>query len=135
MDNSLIAPCGMNCGICLAYLRKKNICYGCRIDRGEKSKSCSCCIIKNCGLLAKTQSKFCFDCSKYPCTRLNQLDKRYRTRYKMSMIENLENIKNIGLDRFVDSEIERWSCSSCGALICVHRGICSSCKEPHNYSA
>lgn len=27
---SLIAPCGMNCSICMAYLREKNKCPGCR---------------------------------------------------------------------------------------------------------
>ena len=129
MDNSLIASCGMNCGICMAYLRDKNICYGCRIDFGYKAKSCSGCIIKNCELLAKTQSNFCFNCSKYPCTRLKQLDKRYRTKYKMSMIENLERIKNVGLTLFIESEIETWRCSNCGGVICVHKGYCLKCKE------
>lgn len=28
-DKSLIAPCGMNCGTCIAYLRDKNKCPGC----------------------------------------------------------------------------------------------------------
>lgn len=27
---TLIAPCGINCGICLAFLRDKNTCMGCR---------------------------------------------------------------------------------------------------------
>jgi hypothetical protein len=27
----LVAPCGMNCGICRAYLREKNKCPGCRV--------------------------------------------------------------------------------------------------------
>ncbi len=32
---SIIAPCGMNCSICMAYLRGKNKCPGCRgIDDG-----------------------------------------------------------------------------------------------------
>lgn len=28
----LIAPCGINCGVCNAYLRVRNKCQGCRID-------------------------------------------------------------------------------------------------------
>jgi hypothetical protein len=30
-ENALIAPCGMNCGVCMAYLREKNKCPGCRL--------------------------------------------------------------------------------------------------------
>ena len=30
MKSELIAPCGMNCGICYGYLREKNKCPGCR---------------------------------------------------------------------------------------------------------
>ena len=79
-------------------------------------------------LLEKMDSKFCFDCEKYPCTRLKQLDKRYRNNYKMSMIENLENIKNVGLDKFMQMEYDRWFCHNCGGTICVHRGFCLECK-------
>ena len=65
----------MNCGICLGYLRDKNKCSGCWDDNGHKPKYCIKCIIKNCELLAKTDSKFCYDCKKYPCTRLKQLER------------------------------------------------------------
>jgi len=27
----LIAPCGMNCGACIAFMRDKNNCPGCRV--------------------------------------------------------------------------------------------------------
>jgi hypothetical protein len=126
---TLIAPCGMNCGICMAYLRDRNVCKGCWSDIRYKSKSCAQCIIKNCELLSKTESKFCYDCEKYPCPRLKQLDKRYRLKYKMSMIENLENIKKIGLKKFIQNENSRWLCKNCGGTICVHRGFCMKCKS------
>jgi len=129
MNQSLIAPCGMNCGICLAYLREKNTCFGCWSDNSHKSPSCAKCIIKNCDLLEETTSKFCFDCQKYPCTRLKQLDKRYRTKYHMSMIENLSVIKKLGLPVFIEMEKSRWMCKICGGSICVHRGYCLSCEE------
>jgi hypothetical protein len=123
----LIAPCGMNCGICLAYLREKNRCEGCWADDTNKPKSCINCIIKNCELLEKTESKFCYDCEKFPCKRLKQLDKRYRTKYHMSMLENLANIKIHGLENFVEMEHERWKCGQCGGMICVHRQYCLNC--------
>jgi hypothetical protein len=132
MTGSLIAPFGMNCGICLAYLREKNHCNGCREWSKNKPEYCRKCIIINCELLNKTDSKFCYDCEKYPCRRLKQLDTRYRTKYNMSMLENLESIRESGLERFMHLEKERWTCPACGATICVHRNFCLNCKEPRS---
>jgi len=132
MDAQLIAPCGMNCGICMAFLRKKNRCNGCQDDKGYNSKSRLSCIIKNCEELQKTDLNFCYECSKFPCTRLKALDKRYRLKYNMSIIENLKNIERIGLDQFIMDESERWKCETCGRTICVHRGYCLICNEKHN---
>ncbi|MFC1784529.1 DUF3795 domain-containing protein [Candidatus Neomarinimicrobiota bacterium] len=129
MMNHLIAPCGMNCGICLGFLRDKNKCPGCRNMGKNKPGYCRKCIIKNCALLAKTDSNFCYECSKYPCTRLKQLDKRYRTNYNMSMIENFDNIQKLGLDEFLILEQKRWACTKCDGTICVHRGYCLNCGK------
>ncbi|MBU0529554.1 DUF3795 domain-containing protein, partial [bacterium] len=63
----------MNCEICLAYLREKNKCPGCRNMGKSKPGYCRKCIIKNYELLTKTESNFCYDCSNYPCRRLKQL--------------------------------------------------------------
>jgi len=128
-NKTLIAPCGMNCGICLGFLRDKNKCPGCRNMGENKPGYCKKCIIKNCELLAKTESNFCYDCEKYPCPRLKRLDKRYRTKYYMSMLENLSNIQKLGLEEFVALEQQRWACPKCGGTICVHRGFCLACAN------
>jgi hypothetical protein len=125
---SLIAPCGMNCGICMAYLREKNRCPGCRAH-ADKRISITRCKIKNCGILRKGRAKFCFSCDRYPCKNLKHLDKRYRTKYNMSMIENLDSIRSHGKRKFVRDEKKRWSCSKCGGTINVHRGCCSACGK------
>jgi hypothetical protein len=129
MQKSQIAPCGMNCGICLAYLRDKNKCKGCWAPNDNKPKGRANCVIRNCEILNTLDSKFCYDCQKFPCARLKQLDKRYRTKYKMSMLDNLENIKANGFDKFIKEEHDRWLCNSCGGTICVHRGFCLNCKQ------
>jgi hypothetical protein len=125
----LIAPCGMNCRLCLAYMRDKKSCPGCRGDDENKSKSCVSCLIKNCGKLAQAGVKYCFGCDSFPCARLKHLDKRYRTKYGMSMIDNLLNIRTFGIHQFVRNEQERWTCPECGQLICVHRPHCLSCRR------
>ena len=73
--------------------------------------------------------KFCFECGKFPCERIKQMDKRYRTKYNMSTIENLENIRKFGLREFIKNEKIRWACSQCGGIICVHIGSCFSCGK------
>jgi len=130
--SELIAPCGMNCAICLAYLRTKNHCPGCRGDDTYKQASCRSdrCTIVQCTLRQATESGFCYECPKYPCRRMKDLDKRYRTKYRMSMLENLAFIRDTGLNAFVNKETERWRCPTCGTTICVHRKACQNCGEP-----
>ncbi|MBI2429199.1 MAG: DUF3795 domain-containing protein [Ignavibacteriales bacterium] len=131
---SMIAPCGMNCGICLAHLREKNHCDGCNSLSKNKPPYCERCIIKNCKELKESGSKYCFACNAFPCKRLRQLDKRYSTKYGMSMIENLLTIERSGIRSFVKQEAERWRCEKCGSTICVHRPECLVCGTPklHN---
>jgi len=126
---SLIGPCGMNCGICVAYLREKNKCIGCRGSDTHKPVTRTKCKIKTCDVFQKGKSKYCFQCEKFPCPNLEHLDKRYRTKYNMSMIENLENIKELGIRQFVRNEKARWYCPECGGTICVHKGYCYSCGK------
>jgi len=125
----MIAPCGMNCGTCIGYLRNKNKCCGCRIDIGFKPAYCTSCRIKNCDYFSESSSKFCYDCGKFPCQRLKQLDKRYRTKYRVSFIQNLLTITEIGITRYLANEIKRWSCPNCGSIISVHRDKCLTCNQ------
>jgi hypothetical protein len=45
----------------------------------------------------------------------------------MSMIDNLEIISETGIRHFIRNEKEKWSCSECGRLICVHKPQCLYC--------
>ncbi|PWB60076.1 MAG: hypothetical protein C3F18_00180 [Nitrosomonadales bacterium] len=51
-DTDLIAPCGLNCGLCRAFVRDKNPCPGCRGGDSNKSNACLTCVITHCGELA-----------------------------------------------------------------------------------
>ena len=128
-DKSLIAPCGMNCRLCQAYMREKSACPGCRGDDNLKTKTRVECRIKNCARLAESGANYCFQCDRFPCEWLNNLDKRYRTKYRMSMIDNLNAIKKYGIRRFIQNEKKRWACPSCGEIICVHKPHCSYCGD------
>jgi predicted RNA-binding Zn-ribbon protein involved in translation (DUF1610 family) len=124
---ALIAPCGMNCRLCHAYIRDKKACPGCRGDDSFKSMMCVLCRIKNCENIAQSGAIYCFSCDSSPCDRLKHLDKRYRTKYGMSMIDNLENIRKSGIRNFIRNEKVKWTCPECGELISVHKPQCLSC--------
>jgi hypothetical protein len=125
----LIAPCGINCGTCIAYLReKKNRCHGCRHADLIIPVSRLSCKIKNCDKLQKTESKLCSGCQQFPCARLKHIDKRYRTKYYTSLVQNLVTIRETGMASFLENEDRKWACPNCGSMLSVHRNSCMKCN-------
>ena len=126
MTAKLIAPCGMNCRLCYAYIRKRNQCSGCRAASGSK---CSHCRIVKCEKRTQNGWLTCAPCGT-PCRRLKDLDKRYSSKFHMSMIENLAVIRDNGIQFFLQQQEEKYRCHVCGATVCVHRNECPSCNAP-----
>jgi hypothetical protein len=120
---TLIAPCGMDCAICMVFLRTKNRCGGCYSPDRQCSKKCS---IFAC---EQVRNRYHHTCTEFPCKRLRQLDERYRKKYGMNMIDNLEKIRSLGIREFIKMERERWTCKACGGTIDVHHGRCSACGK------
>lgn len=125
----LIAPCGMDCGLCIGHLRSRKPCPGCNGEDSAKPGHCVSCRIKLCDERPEGRY-FCFDCWKFPCARVRRLDTRYRSKYHMSMLENLERIRDGGIEKFVAAERVRWECAGCGGVVCVHSDVCLSCGRP-----
>lgn len=122
----------MNCSVCIAYqFQEKDL-----NNQGFKRAYCSGCIARGknclhmqdkCELLKNGEVRFCFECDSFPCKRLKSLDKRYRTKYHLSMIDNLRFIQEKGMKVFLEIEKNKWSCLKCGGLICCHNGLCLNC--------
>ncbi|PNX48029.1 MAG: hypothetical protein BV457_04580 [Thermoplasmata archaeon M9B1D] len=128
MIKDLIAPCGINCGICKSHYREKNTCPGCRKLDKKTPKTRFNCIIRECKILKDRKWKYCFDeCDTYPCKSLKSLDKRYSTKYHTSMIENLKYINEKGINAFLEKEKKKWTCPQCGGIITCHGSICLTC--------
>lgn len=132
MEENLIAPCGMNCAVCVSYLARKydlkkqgfqkKYCPGC-LPRGE-----NCTFMKqSCDRLGNGLVRFCYECADFPCPRLKAFDRRYRSKYHMSLIENLKFIQEQGMQTFLDKEEAKWRCPECGGAICCHNGLCLRC--------
>lgn len=129
MKEMLIAPCGMNCRLCYGYIRPKGRCLGCRAPDENKSKYCANCKIVVCEKRRQNGWETCAPCDS-PCQRLKDLDKRYREKYHMSMIENLRFIHEHGMQTFLRQQEEQYRCPVCGETLCVHKEECPSCKTP-----
>lgn len=134
----LIAPCGMDCGVCGAYLayshdvpRKRGAtihCTGCRARRKR------CAYLKgHCPPLANGDVNFCFECADYACERLQHLDSRYRGRYGMSLIENLDLVRDAGIHALIEHQQARFGCPRCGHLRSVHNQKCYACEDVVNW--
>ena len=133
MKESLIAPCGMNCAVCMSFLARetdlnskgfnRTYCDGC-LPRG---KNCLF-MAGKCERLSEGRVRFCFECDDFPCKRLRALDKRYRTKYHLSMLANLNAIQETGMESFLERERAKWACPDCGGTVCCHNGLCLSCR-------
>lgn len=128
MNNLSVAPCGIICDICLGFQRDKNKCVGCR-SIGNKPNHCKVCRIKLCGEKNANEQMLCYECQKFPCRRIKDLDKRYTTKYGESPIQNLVRIQENGIKQFIEIEKEKWKCKICGELLCVHREVCLNCNN------
>jgi len=128
----LIAPCGMNCGVCKAYLAYSR---GIPAKRGSVTHCPGClprkknCYIKRgCAKLSKNKIIFCYECGQMPCANLDRLDRRYRERYGMSMVGNLRELKQNGMQSFITAQSTKYKCPACGDVISVHDGKCYACN-------
>ncbi|MFC2070015.1 DUF3795 domain-containing protein [Chloroflexota bacterium] len=129
-NEELIAPCGLNCGVCKSYLAKERGLYK------SKSSGCMGCIpgkrecrfIKDgCEKYRKNDIRFCFECGDFPCERIEKFEKRYTAKYHTSLIGNLLGIQNKGMSKWLAEEEKKWKCPQCGGTVSMHDGKCYDC--------
>ena len=113
---NMIAPCGLNCGICHETLRKENPCTGCLGPNETKSDYCANhCKISVCDIRQTLPDRFCDQCPQFPCSEMTDKEIWYANTYPMveSLMGNLALIRTEGMEKFLQLEAERWGCT-CG---------------------
>lgn len=126
----LISRCGINCRTCVGF-------FGYKLN-GERQEPCGGCMTKekSCGFVTnyckrrsdKDETRYCFECPDFPCENFRRIDEYYSGKYGVSLVENFVHIKSKGMEDFLRSEREKWSCPACGGVICVHTRRCYACK-------
>ena len=126
----MIAPCGLDCSLCRFAHAKEKPCLGCNVDSDSKPAFCaSWCKIIPCEKRVKNGYEFCDECPDYPCEDMMERETRYTTAYplKESPMQNLKDIRTMGMEAFLEQQRKRFTCAKCGGPICIHNGICRDC--------
>lgn len=136
-DKNLAGSCGIYCGACKFYLSLKK---GIAEQKGHK-RGCNGCqtrktkcgmIKKTCSALRKAEIKYCFECKgTFPCQRLERMEKSY-VKYSVSLIENLNDMKEKNIDKWLEEQAKFYKCPECGGEICVHDEECYDCGYKYN---
>ena len=117
----LVAPCGIDCGICELYvckdnaqlqnilvekgiLREKLPCPGCLAIKGVCPVIGSACATYRCASAQNVE--YCFACKDFPCSKLHPAAHRAEILPHNLKVFNLCTIKRIGLEAFIEKSIE-----------------------------
>jgi hypothetical protein len=117
-QHDLVAACGIHCGECELYRAKeepkikeyllargfaaeKIPCPGCRAITGHCPVIPAVCATYTC--INGRGHRFCYECSDFPCPRLNPAADRANILPHNLKVFNLSYIQNHGLDKFLSA--------------------------------
>jgi len=143
VDKKQLSPCGLYCGVCgiLIAARDNNqklkeklaavyglkpgdiACQGCLSD--QLFTYCRVCPIRKCAQEKSLEG--CSFCSEFPCQFIN--DFPYPAGKEVIM-RAVPEWKKLGTEKWVESELKRYSCTQCHAQLFRGAKRCHSCKEP-----
>ncbi|MCF7794686.1 MAG: DUF3795 domain-containing protein [Candidatus Cloacimonetes bacterium] len=97
-------------------------CYGCK--SGDLSSWCNECEFKDCAISKNLE--FCFECDDYPCQMLKDFQADNAVHHS-SVFRGLDRIKEIGIEKWLTEQAERWRCERCGTPSTWYREKCEKC--------
>jgi len=124
--------CGLYCGACTTYRAYKDkdltllnklaavrnvsvekiACDGClspnyRLYLPLESRDCD---FRKCAQEKKVT--WCFECADFPCKRLNDFSRDGKAHHT-AVIDNLKEMKILGVDEWLKIQEKRWQCPNC----------------------
>lgn len=140
-SRELLAPCGLYCGVCAIYMadRDDNLkfkerlspVYGVPVEdlhcRGCLSDAvfgyCRVCPIKSCA--AEKGLEGCFRCEDFPCQFIDDFPLPVGKKVIMRAVPEW---RELGTERWVEAELERYHCPECGSPLFRGARRCRNCK-------
>jgi hypothetical protein len=129
ISRNSIAICGTGCRFSPTHRREKHGCLGSGERTGLGLDFCCRSKISICEKTVNGRLLECSDRDSFPCRRIEHIDRRYRTSYGMSVIENLESTKRSGIRRVLTTDAKKRACPKCRQTRCVHRPHCPHCLD------
>ena len=129
IEESLLAPCGLNCAFCYRHV-SKNPCPGCRARVSEPDKYIRKCVMRAC--TAEQGLSLCAECGRFPCARVKSFEKRYLSGYGVSPARDGAFAVKNGAEALFERQLKTYTCPDCGGLIDLHYGVCSECKKQYS---
>jgi hypothetical protein len=151
----LAAACGTYCGACPAYINKHGEgennfptesvnasidsfvnmmeglqCDGC-LSGGMLAAHCQNCAIRKCAANKQNDSR-CSDCEELPCYRITNLISMGDYLHRKEYLPNLEKIREMGVQKWIKYEEERWRCPKCGLPMSWYDTKCAGCGQPRS---
>jgi hypothetical protein len=138
------AYCGLNCGACpvgranesgdadlLAKMADECgrnagelLCEGCKAE--VTAGFCSRCRMRLCAMGKGLE--FCIECVDYPCGILTAFRNDDAPHHSM-VFRNLEQIRSLGVESWLETQAARWSCPVCGTRFGWYDETCEGCGE------
>lgn len=115
--SNLVAPCGIDCGLCELYLARDNDqlfsalvgkgipshlipCDGCRTIEGDCPVIAGKCATHEC--VTENELDFCFECDSFPCVMFNPARDKADILPHNLKVFNLGVIERLGLEEFIE---------------------------------
>ncbi len=124
---ALAGICGLFCGTCPLFPVE---CEGCL--SGRVAAGCADCRhgFRTC---AKEKGVTrCHECSDFPCRRIEDFIPIHVENgivHHENVIKDLLLMKEIGVQNWVDRQVEEHTCAECGEMICWHEARIHQCRN------
>lgn len=154
-NTNLVAICGLYCGACAIYQATQNkddqklkdfaeglsartgktftiedvVCDGC-LANGRLDLWCRTCRMRDCEILQSGKLR-CSDCDDFPCAILTAF-RDDGMKHHGEISDNLEQLKNMGIEAWAEFEEKRWTCPACGKMIAWYDTACRNCGAPRS---
>lgn len=121
-DENAAGICGLYCGTCPSY---PDDCHGCYSDKVRSN-----CVECMPGFRTCTKERgirYCFECTDFPCQRVLDFSKMHIVNgicHHENIINDLNEMKKIGVKAWVDKQTAENTCPKCGELMWW-------CEKPH----
>jgi len=106
------------------------LCDGC-LSGGALAPHCQRCNIRLCALDKQNNSR-CSECEELPCYRITNLINMGRYLHRDEYLPNLEKMREMGVQKWVQYAAERWRCPQCGLPMSWYDAECIGCGEPRS---